>query len=163
MRIEKLLTAMMEYDHGDVPRIQHFVKVYEFARMIGLMEGLDLKTQFTLESAAVVHDIGIHISEQKYGSSSGKYQELEGPAEAKKLLDGLEWPADVTERVCYLVGHHHTYHDMDGMDYQILVEADFLVNMCEDELSEEALQNAYRNIFRTETGKKICREMYDIA
>ena len=108
MRIEKLLTAMMEYDHGDVPRIQHFVKVYEFARMIGLMEGLDAKTQFTLESAAVVHDIGIHISEQKYGSSSGKYQELEGPAEAKKLLDGLEWPADVTERVCYLVGHHHT-------------------------------------------------------
>ena len=83
MRIEKLLTAMMEYDHGDVPRIQHFVKVYEFARMIGLMEGLDSKTQFTLESAAVVHDIGIHISEQKYGSSSGKYQELEGPAEAK--------------------------------------------------------------------------------
>ena len=67
MRIEKLLTAMMEYDHGDVPRIQHFVKVYEFARMIGLMEGLDAKTQFTLESAAVVHDIGIHISEQKYG------------------------------------------------------------------------------------------------
>ena len=163
MRIEKLLTAMMEYDHGDVPRIQHFVKVYEFARMVGLMEGLDAKTQFTLESAAVVHDIGIHISEQKYGSSSGKYQELEGPAEAKKLLDGLEWPADVTERVCYLVGHHHTYHDMDGMDYQILVEADFLVNMCEDELSEETLQNTYQNIFRTETGKKICREMYDIA
>lgn len=84
MRIEKLLTAMMEYDHRDVPRIQHFVKVYEFARMIGLMEGLDAKTQFTLESAAVVHDIGIHISEQKYGSSSGKYQELEGPAEAEK-------------------------------------------------------------------------------
>ena len=57
MRIEKVLTAMMEYDHGDVPRIQHFVKVYEFARMSGLMEGLDSKTQFTLESAAVVHDI----------------------------------------------------------------------------------------------------------
>ena len=52
---------MMEYDHGDVLRIQHFVKVYEFARMIGLMEGLDAKTQFTLESAAVVHDIGIHM------------------------------------------------------------------------------------------------------
>ena len=48
MRIEKLLTAMMEYDHGDVPRIQHFVKVYEFARTIGVMEGLDAKTQFTL-------------------------------------------------------------------------------------------------------------------
>ena len=58
----------------------------------------------------------------------------------------------------YLIAHHHTYNNIDGIDYQILVEADFLVNMCEDELSEEALQNAYRNIFRTETGKKICRE-----
>ena len=48
MRIEKLLTAMMEYDHGDVPRIQHFVKVYEFARMIGLMEGLDSKESIFL-------------------------------------------------------------------------------------------------------------------
>ena len=60
------------------------------------------------------------------------------------------------------IAHHHTYNNIDGIDYQILVEADFLVNMCEDELSEEALQNAYQNIFRTETGKKICREMYDI-
>ena len=163
MRIEKLLTAMMEYDQGDVPRIQHFVKVYEFARMIGLMEGLDSKTQFTLESAAVVHDIGIHISEQKYGSSSGKYQELEGPAEAKKLLDGLEWPADVTERVCYLVGHHHTYHDMDGMDYQILVEADFLVNLFEDKVSPEGCRNAYHKIFRTESGKRLYQTMYPTA
>ena len=144
MRIEKLLIAMMEYDHGDVPRIQHFVKVYEFARMIRLMEGLDSKTQFTLESAAVVHD-------------------LEGPAEAKKLLDGLEWPADVTERVCYLVGHHHTYHDMDGIDYQILVEADFLVNLFEDKVSPEGCRNAYHKIFRTESGKRLYRTMYPTA
>ena len=160
MRIEKLLTAMMEYDHGDVPRIQHFVKVYEFARMIGLMEGLDSKTQFTLESAAVVHDIGIHISEQKYGSSSGKYQELEGPAEAKKLLDGLGWPADVTERVCYLVGHHHTYHDMDGMDYQILVEADFLVNADEGGLARAAIENMRQSVFRTGAGVRLLDSIY---
>ena len=160
MRIEKLLTAMMEYDHGDVPRIQHFVKVYEFARMIGLMEGLDSKTQFTLESAAVVHDIGIHISEQKYGSSSGKYQELEGPAEAKKLLDGLEWPADVTERVGYLVGHHHTYHDMDGMDYQILIEADYLVNASEKTYSPANVQNFMNTNMKTESGKKLAKALF---
>ena len=111
----------------------------------------------------MVHDIGIHISEQKYGSSSGKYQELEGPAEAKKLLDGLEWPADVTERVCYLVGHHHTYHDMDGMDYQILVEADFLVNLFEDKVSPEGCRNAYHKIFRTESGKRLYQTMYPTA
>ena len=107
MKIQDLMVAMMVYDQGDTKRIQHFVKVYEFARMIGIMENLDEKTQFILESAAIVHDIGIHISEQKYGSSSGKYQEIEGPAEAEKLLAELGYPTDVTERVCYLVGHHH--------------------------------------------------------
>ena len=72
----------------------------------------------------------------------------------------LEWPADVTERVCYLVGHHHTYHDMDGMDYQILVEADFLVNLFEDKVSPEGCRNAYHKIFRTESGKRLYRTMY---
>lgn len=160
MKIQDLMVAMMAYDQGDTKRIQHFVKVYEFARMIGIMENLDEKTQFILESAAIVHDIGIHISEQKYGSSSGKYQEIEGSAEAEKLLAELGYPTDVTERVCYLVGHHHTYHDIDGADYQILVEADFLVNLYEDEISEEGQKAACENIFRTESGKKLFRYLY---
>lgn len=158
--MERLLLAMMEYDKGDAKRIQHFVKVYEFARMIGKLEKLDDRTQFILESAAVVHDIGIHISEQKYGSSSGKYQEIEGPAEAKKLLLKLGWPEDVTERVAYLVGHHHTYSNIDGPDYQILVEADFLVNLYEDEIAPDGQRHAYGKIFKTESGKLLCRTLY---
>ena len=163
MQLARLMDAMIGYDQGDAKRIQHFVKVHDFATAIGKLEGLDEETQFILESASILHDIGIHISEQIYGSSSGKYQELEGPAEAKKLLDGLEWPADVTERVCYLVGHHHTYHDMDGMDYQILVEADFLVNLFEDKVSPDGCRNAYHKIFRTESGKRLYRTMYPTA
>ena len=155
--------AMTEYDKGDAKRIQHFLKVYEFARLIGKMEGLDAHTQFVLESAAVVHDIGIHLAEQKYGSSSGKYQELEGPTEAGKLLTSLGWPPDVTERVSYLVGHHHTYHDIDGLDYQILVEADFLVNLYEDAVSAEGVRNAYERIFRTGSGRRLCRLLYPAA
>ena len=159
-RLDELLYEMTRYDDKDVKRIQHFLKVHEFARLIGLAENLDPCTQEVLEAAAIVHDIGIHKAEEKYGRNTGKYQELEGPAEAKKLLDGLEWPADVTERVCYLVGHHHTYHDMDGMDYQILVEADFLVNLFEDKVSPEGCRNAYHKIFRTESGKRLYRTMY---
>ena len=49
---------------------------------------------------------------------------------------------------------------IDGLDYQILVEADFLVNLFEDNLSKEAAVNAYQNIFKTETGKRICKEMF---
>ncbi len=135
----------------------------QHAKLIAEMENVDAKTLFILETAALTHDIGIHLCEEKYGNCNGKLQEKEGPAIAEKLLEDLGFSGEVSERVQYLIAHHHTYNNIDGIDYQILVEADFLVNMYEDELSEEALQNAYRNIFRTETGKKICREMYDIA
>ena len=44
----------------------------------------------------------------------------------------------------------------------MLVEADFLVNIMEDGLSKEAALSAYNKIFRTECGKKICRNMFGI-
>ncbi|MFR2926513.1 MAG: hypothetical protein ACLTKH_10430 [Eubacterium sp.] len=69
---------------------------------------------------------------------------------------------EVSERVQYLIGHHHTYNNIDGIDYQILVEADFLVNICDDNLTKEAALKAYNNIFKTECGKKICREMFGL-
>ena len=155
-----LMLAMIEFDQGDTPRIQHFIKVYELARTIGRLEGLDEKTLLTLESAAIVHDIGIHKSEELYNSTAGKYQELLGPPLAEELLEGLGWPADITERVCFLVGHHHTYAGIDAPDWQILVEADFLVNDFEDALPPEATIHTYHKIFRTESGKKICRMMF---
>jgi hypothetical protein len=61
-----------------------------------------------------------------------------------------------------LIGHHHTYTNVDGIDYQILIEADFLVNFLEDNVAEDGIMKAYNNIFKTETGKKICREMFSI-
>ena len=67
---------------------------------------------------------------------------------------------DVIDRVCYLVGHHHTYNQVDGLDYQILIEADFFVNAYEDNLSTEAMKKVYGQIFKTETGKKLFEKIY---
>lgn len=158
--MEQLMAAMIEYDKGDAMRIHHFLKVYELARTIGRLEGLDERTQYILESAAIVHDIGIHISEQKYGSSAGRYQEIEGPAEARRLLTPLGYDEEAIRRIEYLVGHHHTYTNIEGLDYQILVEADFLVNLYEDGAGEDAQCAAYCRIFRTEAGRRLCRLMY---
>ena len=158
--IEQIAAAMIAYDTGDPMRIHHFLKVHAFARLIGLSEGLDEHIQFVLEAAALVHDIGIHSAEAKYGSSAGKYQEELGPSEAEKLLAGLDWPEADIQRISFLVGHHHTYTAVDGIDYQILVEADFLVNLYEDALPPEAQRHAYETIFKTESGKKLCRELY---
>ena len=70
------------------------------------------------------------------------------------FLTGLAFDSEVSERVQYLIGHHHTYNNIDGIDYQILVEADFLVNICDDNLAKDAALKAYNNIFKTESGKK---------
>ena len=157
-----LITEMMKYYTGDPKRIQHFIKVYQFAKMIGEMEGLSAKVQHILETAAIVHDIGIKPAEEKYGSCGGKLQEQEGPAVAEEMLQRLGYRPEVVDRVCYLVGHHHTYDQINGSDYQILVEADFLVNLYEDDVSKEAVKNAYDKIFRTETGRRMCSLMFSV-
>ena len=152
----QLIEKMIAHNLGDGRRIQHFLKVYAFAQTIGILEKLDAQTQHILETAAIVHDIGIRVSMEKFGTSNGKLQEQEGPAAARKMLCDLAYPEEVIERVCYLVGHHHTYHSIDGLDYQILVEADFLVNLHEKSSPMEAVREAYDHIFRTESGRRIC-------
>lgn len=157
---DQLILKMIEHDAGNPWMIQHFIKVHEFARIIGTLEKLEENQMEILEAAAIVHDIGIKIAKEKYGTSNGKLQEKEGPPYAQKMLESLGYNKEAIERVSYLVAHHHTYTDIDGMDYQILVEADFLVNMHEENLDSDVVKSTYNKIFRTENGKSFCRRMF---
>lgn len=158
--VEQILAAMIGYDAADPRRIHHLLKVHAFARLIGQEEGLEDVLQYTLEAAAIVHDIGIHKAEALYGRCTGKEQEALGPAEAEALLTPLGCPEAVVRRVMYLVGHHHTYTSIEGLDYQILVEADFLVNLYENAAPVSAQQEAYRTIFKTSSGKRLFAQLY---
>lgn len=160
--LNKLKMAMIEYFAGDSKRIQHFLKVHELAGLIAAAEGLDEKTRLTVEAAAIVHDVGIKIGEKLYGVCTGKQQEQLGPPMAKRMLADAGFPEDVIERACYLVGHHHTYENIDGIDLQIIIEADFLVNLYEDGVSRDGVVSAFNSIFRTNTGKLLCRQMFAI-
>jgi hypothetical protein len=151
---------MIEYEKGVPHRVGHLLKVHGYAKAIGELEALPEEIQFTLETAAIVHDIGIKPSLEKYGSSAGKYQEREGGAIARAMLVGLSFAPEVTDRVVYLVEHHHTYTDVNGLDYQILLEADFLVNMHEEEMSPSAIRSAYEKVFKTAAGKRFCERLY---
>lgn len=155
-----LLLEMTAFDEGSAQRIQHFLKVYELCRTIGLCEKLDARTQNTLEAAALVHDIGIRPSLSVYGDDAGPHQEELGPAEAQKMLGRLGYDPEMIFRVCWLVGHHHTYDPVDGIDHQILIEADFLVNLFENSRPAETVRSVYERIFRTETGRLLCRRMF---
>lgn len=160
--LNKLYLEMINYDKGDPKRIQHFTKVHSYAKLIGENERFEPQQLFILEAAALTHDIGIHVCEEKYGSCAGNLQEIEGPAIAEEMLTELGFEPLVIDRVKYLIGHHHTYTNIDGLDYQVLVEADFIVNLFENGIDQKAIESAYNNIFKTETGKQIIRDMYGL-
>lgn len=162
-KLAQLMRAMFSYDCGDVPRIQHFVKVHDFAATIGVAEHLDEETQFILEAAAILHDIGIHPAETKYGNSNGKAQEELGPGEARKLLLEVGGFTDAQiERICWLIGHHHTYTHVTSSDHRILLEADFLVNSFEDHLSLNGIQTFRDNVFRSTYAIDLLNKMWGI-
>ena len=158
--LDTLAMEMIAYDKGDPKRIHHFLKVHDFARLIGIGEGLPAHVLFVLEAAAYVHDIGIHQGEIRFSRNDGKIQEELGPDEARILLERLGFEAEDTERICWLVGHHHSYGSIDGPDAQILAEADMLVNQYEDGASRQQNEALYRRLYKTATGKRLFETLY---
>lgn len=164
-RNNTLIFEMIKYFHGDCKRIQHFIKVYEYAKLIGEQEIEDKHIREVLETAAIVHDIGIKIAEEQYGIGvcGGDLQQKLGPPEARKMLEKLgSYQNDEIKRVCYLVAHHHTYTNIDGTDLQILIEADFLVNTYEDGLGRKAVAEMKKRVFCTKTGICLLDEIYGL-
>lgn len=158
----KVFRKMFEYESGVTHRIQHFTKVHNYAALIAMNEGVDEKTQELIELAAMVHDCGIKPSLEKYGSSAGPYQEKEGKEVCKEILRSCGVSEDFIERISFIVGHHHTYKDVDGIDWQIILEADFLVNGFEDSMSKDAIIKSRNTWFKTETGKTLLNQMFGL-
>ena len=163
MITEDLIIKMTEFNDGDPKRIQHLIKVFEFAHIIAVKEGLDEKALKILDMASIMHDIGIRPAEQKYGKCNGKLQEQEGPAYAREMLSEFSGvSAEEVERVCYLIAHHHTYENVEGLDYRILLEADFLVNAMEDGLDKDAIVHFRDKVFETKTGIHLINTMFGL-
>ena len=160
--ISQLTTAMITLYSGDPKRIQHFMKVYAFAKCIAEGEEIGMKQREIIEAAALVHDIGIHTAEKKYRSCAGEYQEIEGPPIARAMLMALEFKPAVINRVCDIIARHHTYTDIDDMNLQIIVEADFLANAYEDDLPSRKIKTFRDKVFRTETGTHFLNEMFQL-
>jgi len=156
----KMIRFYKEESDVVIHDVNHFMKVWGFARTIGTAEGLDPMTQETLELAAIAHDIACPLCRRKYGNADGKAQEREGGALTLDFYKEFSLPAEQLDRICYIVAHHHTYDGVDGLDWQIMLEADFLVNADESGLGGEAIKNFKRRVFRTETGCRLLDSMY---
>ena len=155
-----IIIKLCRESEGNLHDINHFLKVYAFAKCIGEKEGLDEERQRVLETAAIVHDIACPLCREKYGSTAGNLQELEGPELAERFLAEFELPRDFVERVKWLVGHHHSYSDVELLEHRILLEADFLVNADEGGCSREQIEAAKRSFFRSKTGLELLSAIY---
>ncbi len=158
--VERAIDLMIEYNAPDQRRINHALKVHGFASCIAAAEGCTPERLRVLEVAAVLHDIGIHEAERKHGSTAGPYQEQEGALIARSLLEGSELSDEEVERVVFLVGHHHSLDAVDGLDFQALIEADFVVNADEGGMKAPAIEAFVSKHFKTETGKRIMTKLF---
>ena len=162
MTISQIMEKMISCSNGNIHDIEHLTHVWTYAKTIGELEELDGETQFILEVSAITHDIACPLCREKYGSASGKRQEEEGPALVRDFLADTDMTPAQIERVAYLVGHHHTLHDIDGLDYQILIEADYIVNACEGGYDKETVRAFMEKFMRTGSGRRLARAVFQI-
>ena len=162
MTIAEILKKTIAFFDGNLHDIQHMLKVWGYAKTIGELEGLDPETQFILETTAIVHDTSCPCCRSKYGSAPGPLQEQEGPAVAKELLKDAGLTGKQLERVAFLVSKHHTYSNVDGLDWQILLEADYLVNAAEGSYSKDAISRFLEFYVNTPTGTALMRSIFRV-
>ena len=160
MTVSEVIKKMVAYSEGNFHDINHFMKVYAYAKTIAEDENLNPELQKLVEITAVVHDIACPLCRVKYGNTNGKHQEEESAALLEEFFKDSDLPKEFTDRVSYIVSHHHTIDGIDGIDYQIMIEADYLVNADESNFSGSNVRNMLEKVFKTETGKFLLQSMY---
>lgn len=158
---EKAIEKMKGYFQED-RFIEHTLKV--LARAEQICEGERIDDAFILQVAtlgSIFHDIGIPEALKKHSSMEARYQEQEGPPVARRLMNEEGVRPDILERVCYIVGYHHTADKVDGLDFQVIWEADFIVNIDEGNIVLEPgeVERSVDENLKTETARVLIREV----
>ena len=154
-----LMRAMEAYFDGDAKRINHACRVTEYAEELLKREAGDYPIVI---GASVLHDIGIHQAQQKYGSTIGKYQEKEGPPIAREILTRLGFERNQIEEICEIIAHHHSPGRINTQNFKILYDADWLVNLRDEhDIRDKAeLGSIIDKVFLTESGKVMASKSY---
>jgi len=156
---DKLVYEMEKYFAGDLKRIEHAIAVLEYAEKIQAVEGGD---PLVVKAAAILHDIGIHEAERKHGSSAGKYQEIEGPPIAEEMLGQFDISTDVLEHISRIIANHHSAKDIDTLEFRIVWDADWLVNIPAEfpDAGAAKLREIIDKTFKTPEGRRLAGELF---
>jgi putative nucleotidyltransferase with HDIG domain len=125
----KITKLLVEYFENDFGRITHALEVLKYAEKAAeSTEDVDCEI---LIASALLHDVGIKPSEEKFGYNDGKTQEELGPPVAEELLRSTDFPHDKITKVCEIIGNHHSRSRYNYVELRILKEADRIVNKIE--------------------------------
>ena len=158
--IEMLVQDMRAVFGDDRRRIDHALAVLGYANRIRAVEGGD---PLVIQAAAVLHDIGIQEAERKHHSAAGRYQEIEGPPMADKILRNRRVDDERIAHVCRIIANHHSARDIDTLEFRVLWDADWLVNLPElssEESPETGWEARIRRIFKTSTGRETALRLF---
>jgi hypothetical protein len=173
----RLIGGMIDFFGTDRGRVSHALKVYGYTQAIAEMEEFDAEEREAAFTAAIFHDVGIKIAEDRFGSCTFDQQEEFGPPAAKEILEklnagGLEPPVSqkTIDRVYFLISRHHSpdalihknrkNNGSEDRDFRALIEADFLVNFEEGNLPLTVLEETFDRYFTTQTGRDILRKLF---
>lgn len=154
-----LLKEMQNYFADDSKRIKHAKAVLDYSKKIMSVEGGD---DSIIIPAAILHDIGIKECEKIYNSVSGNLQEKEGPPIAEKILNKINYPKECIGEILGIIANHHSPGNITTLNFQILYEADWLVNLGDDfkGLDLDKKTQIIDKNFKTKTGANLARELF---
>ncbi|MFO7929322.1 MAG: HD domain-containing protein [Candidatus Humimicrobiaceae bacterium] len=155
----KIIEKMKDVFEDNKKYIEHTVTVLNYAKEI--LEKEKGKPDIVIP-AAILHDIGIMASIEKYDSIAGKYQEIEGPPIAKDILTELGEGENIVKKVAEIVGSHHSLGEINTKEFDIIWDADWLVNLKDEyDISDKIkLEKLIDKIFQTPTGKEMAKKIY---
>jgi HD superfamily phosphodiesterase len=157
---DRVAIEMKRYFKNDFKRIGHASRVARYAERIGKKEKGMLAVILT---AAYLHDIGIHEAEKKHGSTAAEFQEAEGPAIARSILEKLGAKEELIKEVCDIIGHHHHPRANDSINFKVVYDSDLLENIDEKQkkspMSKEKIETMIEKSFLTDSGREAAREV----
>ena len=122
---EKIIIEMKEV-FKEIPfGIDHTLKVLKNAEDIMNGENIRDEHKEFISITAILHDIGAAEAQKKYGTIDGDYHEKKGPAVAKEILKKVGYNKNI-DRICFIIGNHHTTSKIDGLVFQIYWIADLI-------------------------------------
>jgi HD superfamily phosphodiesterase/DNA-directed RNA polymerase subunit RPC12/RpoP len=156
---EIIILAMKEHLKGDQKRMDHALKVLEFAEKILEKEEGNPKVVI---AAAILYDIGVHEVGKNPERAKESNQEKNNLPAVRGILERSGSKAEVIEEVCQIIESHHHPEKIDTLDSKIVYDAERLAHLRDEyDIKDRArLKGLISRTFLMDTGKKIAEEIY---